>query len=169
MNRELIVCLSWIVYWQCMHSCCSWMPLWHRAKSKSSSSMVQCTKKNSRECLWVVECWNSIQVPKRHSRDFFYFFVIACISALSLSNLRVHTRIVCQKRVYICRWSAKTCVGSCIHATDSLYTHVVTRMSLVAMIHLPLHGPDTFFPKSFCAARSTGMSPIPCCAWIWVG
>ena len=53
-------------------------------------------------------------------------------------------------------------MGSCIHATDWVCTRAVTRMSLAAMIHALLHGPDTFFPKSFCAARSAGMSLIPC-------
>ena len=35
-------------------------------------------------------------------------------------------------------------------------------MSLAAIIHALVHGPDTFSHKSFCAARSACMSPIPC-------
>ena len=35
-------------------------------------------------------------------------------------------------------------------------------MYVAAIIHALLHGPDTFFHKSFCAATSACMSSIPC-------
>ena len=84
-----------------MHSCCSWINYDTVQNLNLLCRWCNAPKKKSRECLWVVECWNSIQVPKRHSRDFFNSSVLACIIADSLSKSRLCTRIVCQNRVYV--------------------------------------------------------------------
>ena len=72
LNCELIVCLSWIVYWQCMHSCCSWINYDTVLNLNLLCRWCNAPKKKSRECLWVVECWNSIQEPKGTLRNFFF-------------------------------------------------------------------------------------------------
>ena len=123
--------------------------------------MVQCTKKNSRECLWVVECWNSIQVPKRHSRDFFFLcdrvyprvnsVKLACTYADSLSNSRVYLQVIGQKCVY---WLVYSCSWLCLYT--HIYMHVFgydhTRASIRAW---------HFFPQVISRGQVWGYEPDP--------
>ena len=119
-------------------------------------------KKNPESAFGFLDAGTASRNPKALS-GFFLFLCyrvykrvnsvkVASIYADSLSKPRVYIQVICQKRVY-------SIVYSC---GWRFYTRAFTRMSLAAMIHALLHGPDTFFPKSFCAARSAGMSPIPC-------
>ena len=64
--------------------------------------MVQCTKKKIQRVPLGGGMLEQHPGTQKHSLEFFYFSVIACISALNLSNSRLHTRIACQEtRVYL--------------------------------------------------------------------